>query len=274
MPCGSSIEKNVEAIRRHLRQAKNDGLDLVVFPELAVTGDRDEDVRKADPQALDTAVEAIGRSAWEQRLTVVFGAPCYVDGERRNSAYAIGPDGSILTRYDQIVVSRPELFEGGQSTKGMWFQVNGVWSILTIGDDALWNEMAELAALKGARLHCHLSHDRSMNPSEALLHEQTIATFASYRMLTIASNPLFPELQADGEARFSVGSGVWDDLEAGNWCAVQTHFGRPWEKVFSAQRIVPGPTNPVRRAGYWRQGSPQYRSWMMAGAAAMDRELP
>jgi predicted amidohydrolase len=274
MACSASIQKNVEAMRTHLRQARNDGLDLVVFPELAVTGDREEDLRKADPQALDAAVDALCRSAREHRLTVVFGAPSHVGGERRNSAYAIGPDGTILTRYDQIVVGRPELFQGGRSTKAMWFQVNGVWSILTIGDDVIWNEMAELAALRGARLHCHLSHRRNRSPAEALLHEQLVAVFASYRMLTVASNPLFPELQTDADARFSVGSGIWDDLEAGNWCAVKTHAGRPWEKVFSAARLVPGPANPVRQTGYWRKGSPQYRSWMMAGAAAMDRELP
>ena len=63
------------------------------------------------------------------KITVVVGSPSFVNGKRRNSAYAIGPDGSILTRYDQIVVSRPDLFEGGMSTKAMWFQVNGVWSI-------------------------------------------------------------------------------------------------------------------------------------------------
>jgi predicted amidohydrolase len=270
MSCSSSIEENVATIHRHVRQAGADGLDLVVFPELAVTGDRDEDLKNADAKALDAALHAVAKSAREHKVTVVFGAPSYTGGQRRNSAYVIGPDGSIRTQYDQIVVSRPQLFQGGRSTKAMWFQVKGIWSIVTIGDDVLWNEMAELAALRGARLHCHLSHRRCKSPGEALLHEQGLAGFASYRMLTVAANPIFPDLQTDGDARFSVGSGIWDDLEAGNWCAVKTHAGRPWEKVFSAPRMVPGPTNPVRQAGYWRKGSPQYRSWMMAGAAAMD----
>jgi predicted amidohydrolase len=273
MSCSSSIASNVKTIQRQLTQAKADGLDLVVFPELAVTGDHEEDLKKVAPQVLHAALDAIRQSAREHELTVVVGAPSFTGGDRRNSAYAIGPEGSILTRYDQIVVSRPELFQGGTSTKAMWFQVNGVWSILTIGDDVLWNEMAELAALKGARLHCHLSHHRSLSPKDALLHDQILASFASYRMLTIAANPIFPELQADADARFSAGSGIWDDLEAGNWCAVKIHAGRPWERVFSAPRMVPGPVNPVRQTGYWRKGSPQYRAWMMAGAAAMEREV-
>lgn len=271
MACGSSIDKNVDSILGQIRQAAASGLDLVVFPELAVTGDREEDLRQARPEALDAAVDAIRHAAGEHKLTVVFGAPSYVESERRNSAYAIGPDGTLLTRYDQIVVSRPELFHGGLSTKAMWFQVNGIWSILTIGDDVLWNEMGELAALRGARLHCHLRHDRN-SPADALLHDQMIATFASFRMLTVVSNPLFPELQSDPSISFSLGSGIWDDLEAGNWCARKVHFGRPWEKVFSTPRLVPGAANPLRQTGYWRKGSAQYRSWMMAGTAAMDRD--
>jgi predicted amidohydrolase len=271
MSCSSSIAVNVEAIRNHLKQAAAAGLDLVVFPELAVTGDREEDVRRADPKTLDAALDTIRGTAREHKLTVVFGSPAYVGGQRRNAAYAIGPDGKLLTRYDQIVVSRPELFQGGMSTKAMWFPVNGVWSIVTIGDDILWNEMAELAALRGARLHCHLHHDRYIRPADALLHDQKLAAFASYRLLTVAANPLFPELKGDPDARFSLGSGIWDDLEAGDWCAKRIHVGRPWEKTFSAPRIVPGSANPVRQSGYWRKGT-HYRSWMMAGAAAMDQD--
>ena len=274
MPCGSSIEKNVKTIRNHIRQAAADRMDLVVFPELAVTGSREEDIQEADPKALAAALDSIRQTTREHKVTVVVGSPSFINGQRRNSAYAIGPDGSILTRYDQIAVSRPGLFEGGMSTKAMWFQVNGIWSVLTIGADALWTEMAELAALRGARLHCHLRHDLSMSPAEALLHDQIVANLASYRTLTVVANPLYPDLVTHSDARFSVGSGVWDDLAAGDWCAVKVQTGRPWEGVFSASRVVPGPTNPLRERGYWRTTTPRYQPWMMAGVVAMDAEIP
>lgn len=267
-----SIEKNVQTILNDIKQAAALQMDLLVFPELAVTGDRDDNIKCAKPAELAAAIEIICRSAQDNKLTVVVGAPCYMNGKLRNSAYVIGSDGAIKTRYDQIVVSRPELFEGGLSTKAMWFQVNGIWSFVTIGDDLTWNEMAELAALRGARLHCHLSHKRHRSPAEALTHDQFVASFASFRMLTIAANPIYPELQGDAHARFSVGSGVWDDLEAGDWCAVKLNVGRPWEGVFSAPRITPGPTNPLQPNGYWKKGR-WYQSWMLAGAHVMDSEL-
>ena len=137
MTCSPSLAGNVQKIQDHIKQGASAGLDLLVFPELAVTGDRREDIERADAAAIEGALGAIRRSAQEHGVTVVVGTPTFVGGKRRNSAYAIGPDGSVLTRYDQIAVSRPELFEGGLSTKAMWFQIGGVWSFLTIGDDRL-----------------------------------------------------------------------------------------------------------------------------------------
>ena len=271
MSCTSSMEKNLETIQSHIKLAAADGLDLVVFPELALTGDQASDLERLDVKELQTALESIQQSAKENRLTVVVGAPSYAGDQRYNSAYAIGPDGNILTRYDQIVVNSPNVFQGGLSTKDMWFQVNGVWSILTIGDDIIWNEMAELAALKGARLHCHLENNRNLSPAEALLREQQVAVFASNRLLTIVANPIFPELMTDPDACFSLGSGIWDDLTDGDWCAVKVNVGRPWEGVFSSSRVIPGSSNPELKSGYWRKGS-RYRSWMMFGAAAMFQD--
>ncbi|MCI0359261.1 MAG: carbon-nitrogen hydrolase family protein [Planctomycetaceae bacterium] len=274
MSCTSSIEQNVKAIQDHIRQAAAAKLDLVVFPELAVTGDRQEDIERADAAALTSALDLIRRSAQEHQVTAVVGAPSLVGGKRRNSAYTIGPDGSVLTRYDQIAVGRPDLFEGGLSTKAMWFQVNGVWSLLTIGDDALWTEMAELAALRGARLHCHLCCRQGMNPAEALLHDQIMANLASFRTLTVVGSPLHSSPLGSREHYFlGSGSAIWDDLEAGNWCAVKIQSGRPWDRVFSSPRIVPGPANPMRQSGYWLTTTPRYKPWMMAGVAAMDQDL-
>ena len=41
----------------------------------------------------------------------------------------------------------------------MWFEVRGVPAVVTVGRDVLWNEIAELAAIGGAQIHCHLAND-------------------------------------------------------------------------------------------------------------------
>ena len=73
-----------------------------------------------------------------------------------------------------------------------------------------------------------------MTPAEALLHDQIIANLASFRTLTVVANPLFPDLVSHLDRAFQRRFGVWDDLAAGDWCAVKVQAGRPWERVFSA----------------------------------------
>jgi hypothetical protein len=113
-----------------------------------------------------------------------------------------------------------------------------------------------------------------MSPAETLAHDQIMANLASFRTLTIVGSPLRSGLPRAGEYYvLGSGSAIWDDLEAGNWCAVKIQAGRPWDRVYAAPRLVPGPSNPLRQSGYWKTTTPRYRPWMMAGVAAMDVDL-
>jgi predicted amidohydrolase len=193
MACSSSIEDNLNTIRKLIGDAARNNLDLIVFPELAVTGDRNEDIRAAKAPTLAAAVEAICAVAAEHKIAVVFGSPTFVQEKRRNSAYVVGPDGAILTRYDQIVVSRPDLFEGGLSTRSMWFQINGLWSVVSIGEGAIgmkWLNWQPCAA-PDCTATCATTEP---DGRQALFHEQLVANLASHRTLTIVANPLHPEL--------------------------------------------------------------------------------
>ena len=76
-----------------------------------------------------------------------------------NCAIVIGDDGRIRTRYAQLAVSRGDLFHSGTSTKAMWFELEGVHSIVTVGNDADMVEIADLAASRGMYLHFHIANE-------------------------------------------------------------------------------------------------------------------
>ena len=78
----------------------------------------------------------------------------------------VGPEG-FLTRYDQISAVSSPVFQGGLSTRSLWFSVDGVPAVVTIGDDAHWNELAELAAYRGAQLQFHLGSGRAKDEDAA-----------------------------------------------------------------------------------------------------------
>jgi hypothetical protein len=160
----------------------------------------------------------------------------HIDGNLRNSAFVIGPDGSVLTRYDQLSATGP--YQRGTEPSGMWFHVKGVPAVVTIGQDALWTELAELAAVAGAQIHVHLDHDSAGGAEASLRRLQVWSNLASFQTLTATVNV--------------IGSAIWDDLRAMDESRAEVRelprpSGGPVE-VYS-----PFSANLVLRAGAGRQ---------------------
>jgi predicted amidohydrolase len=235
MACSRSPDENLARMESMIRSARSNGADAVVFPELSVTGALDEDIEKADRTMVDRALERMSKSAIAERIHVVFGMPYLVNGNRKNSAFVIGPDGTLLTRYDQLAVDRPRLFGAGSSPQGMWFRLNGVPSIVSIGGDAVWSEIAELAAVSGAQIHFHISYDRNLSEETALRRTQFWANLASYRTLTVTVNAASPARIDRPSAGANGGSAIWGDI------AVQREKTRTDIDLFSpysADRLI------------------------------------
>lgn len=187
----SQPDRNALALAERIAEASRRGADLIVFGELTLTAGRAISSEKVLP--------LLCQAAKAGRITVVFGMPWQQDGKWRNSAFVLGPDGSLLTRYDQMVASRP--FDSGRQPASMWFEVRGVPAVVTIGKEVLWNEFAELAAVAGARLLIHLARQPVPDRAAHLRRRQTGAAFASYGTLTVMAN-------AAGY------SAIWEDLNA------------------------------------------------------------
>lgn len=185
----AQVTGDVAAMQAKVREARARKADLVVFPARAVS---------------PAALEALHASARENAITIVVGAESEARaagaaasaGGRYNSAFVIGPDGTLLTRYDQLSATPP--FAPGTNPGSMWFRVKGVPAVVTIGRDALWSELAELAAVSGAQLHVHLDHDPAASADAVLRRRQIWSNLASYLTFTATANV--------------VDSAIWDDL--------------------------------------------------------------
>jgi predicted amidohydrolase len=190
--CSGDISKNVAKIADYIRQAAEQGADIVVFPELAVTGCGQEDISAASQSTLDSALDLIQNEADDKNVYVIVGMPCLVDGHRMNCAFVIGDDGSVRTRYAQIAAKQDDLFRSGISIKAMWFELKGVHSIVTIGDDANWVEIADLAASRGMYLHFHITSETYASADDAMLAKQRnllMLMYAKYGAVVNAAAP-------------------------------------------------------------------------------------
>jgi predicted amidohydrolase len=181
--CSKDISKNVAKIVGYIRQAAKQGADIVVFPELAVTGCNQEDISAVSQSALDRALGRIRDEADNKNVYVIVGMNC---------AFVIGDDGSVRTRYAQIAANRGDLFHSATSTKAMWFELKGVHSIVTIGNDANWVEIADLAASRGMYLHFHIANEAYSSIEQAKLGKQRnllMLMYAKYGAVVNAASP-------------------------------------------------------------------------------------
>jgi predicted amidohydrolase len=161
--------------------AQLDGGDWAQLAKLV-----DESPERLDLLAVAAAPpnpEAAAALARERRLTLV-----YLEDAL---ATVVGPDGEVLARHRGLA-------DGGADAATMWFRVKGVPAVVTTGRDALWNEVAELAAFAGARLHVHLTSERAAGRAAQLRRRQIGAALSSFFTLTVMAAPAY--------------SAVWEDL--------------------------------------------------------------
>jgi predicted amidohydrolase len=257
------LEANLAQMAELLGVAKARGADLVVFPELALTGRE----ARSTPAELGAAVARMQAAARQAAACVVFGMP----SGRHDSAVVLGPDGALLTRYDGLVVEEGGPFEPGAGAASMWFEVRGVPAVVTVGGDVLWSELAELAAIGGAQIHCHLANDagRSGSAADRLRRDQLWVNLASYRTLTLTANAARP-----ASGRGGGGSAIWSDFGRfsrgrgqGPYAAVPVARAGEAEELIVATVGVPR-SNPHREL-ITAMVDRRMEGWLLAGARAL-----
>ncbi|MBL7190023.1 MAG: hypothetical protein ISS70_27160 [Phycisphaerae bacterium] len=192
MACSRDMNENVQRIRRQISRAAQQKADIVVFPELAVTGNCAEDIQAATQDALNDALDEIRAEAKLREVYVVVGTPAVAGDARYNCAVVISDDGSVKTRYAQLAANRAQVFQPGQSAESLWFSLKGVPSIVTVGDDANWVEIGDLAANRGMYLHFHISYESDVSPDRAVLRKQRnllALRYAKYGAVVNAADP-------------------------------------------------------------------------------------
>jgi predicted amidohydrolase len=213
----TQVTGDIATMETMIGQARAQHADLVAFPARATA---------------EATLARIQTAARKHHITVVVGMERHAESGRRNSAVVIGPDGSVLTRYDQLSATAP--FQPGDNPSAMWFRVNGVPAVVTVGEDALWTELAELAAVAGAQIHIHLDHDPANDPDAALRRLQVWSNLASFQTLTVTANV--------------IGSAIWDDLRDLEERRAEVQ-GLPRPNTGAAEVYSPFSANLVVRAG-------------------------
>ncbi len=236
----ASLEANLERMRAAVVEAADQGSDVVVFPELALSGWEEAGIGRLSFAALTKAHEQLEQLARGHRIWLVYGAPKPLPGSGSgpgwaNAAYVVDDRGRRVTEYEQMVVERPHLFRAGRCPERMHFQIKGIRAVVTLGREILWNELAELAAFGGAQVQFHLAYTRPEQRWSELTWQQVQMCYASFfTFSTIVNAASVSEPPAIG------GTAIWDDLR-----------GREEIRAALGRASLPPAGEPVELFTHW-----------------------
>jgi predicted amidohydrolase len=153
-------DQNTATITRLAESAK--GADLMVFPELGLTGYEFKDAREAEryaePFGAGPTSETLKKLAERLKMTLVIGYPEYTTRGCYNSAMLATPDGALHNYRKLHLFSREkELFTPGDAEPPVIETPAGRVGLM-ICFDWFFPETARMLAIKGAQIIAHPSN--------------------------------------------------------------------------------------------------------------------
>jgi len=141
-----SIARNSRQICEQMRKAKRQGVDIVHFPECAMSGYVGFDFPNFDGfdwELLKRETLKVTALAGKLKLWVILGSvhPLTPPSKPSNCLYLIGPDGEIRDRYDKRFCTGGELRRFTPGNRFVFFTINGVKCSLLICFELRFPEM-------------------------------------------------------------------------------------------------------------------------------------
>lgn len=94
-PFDGAIEQNLEEHYRFVQLAVGKGADLILFPEMSLTGYQREKAHTLAFTPADDRLHKLKRLAQQSKITIIAGAPLSINNQLYIGAFIIAPDQSI-----------------------------------------------------------------------------------------------------------------------------------------------------------------------------------
>ena len=145
---------NMLTAEKMTAEASEKGCDIIIFPEVALTGFTMNLEKMAEPADDSESIRFFSNLASEYKIYITFGAALIEsDGKVRNRAITIDDNGKVISSYAKIhpfsYGVEAAYFTGGDSVE--WFDIKGVTASTFICYDTRFPEIFQ-AASKESRL--------------------------------------------------------------------------------------------------------------------------
>ena len=255
--CGD-IQANADFIRRQMREARQQGAELVHFPECALSGYAGQDFPSAadlDWELLHKETDSILALAKELGVWVVLGSTHRLSGDHKphNSLYVINAQGQIVDRYDKRFCTESDLHHYSPGDHFVTFDINGVKCGLLICYDIRFPELYRQYAKLGVQLMFHSFYNARQKPGgiHPKIMPPTAQAYAGVNYMFISLNNSSAE--HSWQSRFITPDGlVAAELPLGP-AGRDGQPGRHRQEVLRRQRTLP-PRLHQRQAQQRRNG--------------------
>ena len=186
-PVSDDIISNAEWIKKQLKESAINNVDLVHFPECALSGYAGVDFDSWDNfnwDLLQEQTKEIAELASELNLWVLLGSTHRLTGTNKphNSLYVINPNGEIIDRYDKRFCTKGDLKFYSPGDHFVTFEVNGINCGLLICYDIRFPELYRAYSLEGVQVLFQSFYNARQKPGS--IHPKIMPVTAQARAAT------------------------------------------------------------------------------------------
>ena len=188
-PVSADIKQNYRFISDQIRKAKARGVDVVHFPECALSGYAGPDLKSYkgfDWEQLEKCTKDIFSLARRLKIWVILGTSHRLTGTHKphNSLYIINSDGKLIDRYDKMFCAGSKTENTGDlghyppGDHLCVFKIKGVKCGVQICHDYRYPEVYREYKRKGVQLMFHSYHAGGVSPGRYKEIQNYVGKFA------------------------------------------------------------------------------------------------
>jgi len=177
------VKQNCERIVAHLRRLSEAGVQVVAFPECALTGYDTGAGFAPSSIEVEAAEKQLAQICRTSKIAAVIGSVYKVNGHLYDTAVVFNSRGDLVERYGKVYLAGEKWATPGNHIA--YFDLEGIPLSVMICHDERYPELVRLPAIQGARIIYYISAE------SGLRQEQKLAPYRAQVMARAVENGVF-----------------------------------------------------------------------------------